>query len=604
MSGVLVESALRSLALGTAVGLGMSIFRARSPRLRMAAWTLVLLAALLMPFLMRVRTVEIAAPRRVVDTAPVVVVRAVHVYRSAVMQAPAFSWTSLALRLYLVITALLVLRLLIGLLLAIRLWHRAMPIREPWTRGLAVRESEFIDAPATFGSGIVLPADWPEWDELKRDAVIAHERAHVRWGDFYVQALSRLHVAIFWFSPLAWWLRNRLARLAEAASDDAALENLPDRASYAEILLHFARRPQRPIAAVAMARPRTVSARVDRILSGAALAAKAGWKSYALLAALTICSAALIGGFSVHAQATPPEPPAPPAAPAAPEPAPPQAPQPPAAPDAKHRSNWWWSSDSHDDSWAIVSGDSLSMSGSMDDAERARSYRSSVSGPYIWYLHDGRSYLITDPATVKRAQEFFRGQEELGRKQAELGQQQARLGEQQALLGQQQSGVRVRMPDLDREIAEARAQVQIVEKQLRDSQQLSLARNDEQLKALEEKLKAEKGKDVSQDEINALQERLSDVQSHLSDELSDRISEIQSRIGDLQSQFGELQSRAGEAQSKLGDAQSRLGDEQSKLGEQQSKLGDEQSRLAEEANRQLRKLFDESLHNGVAKPAQ
>ena len=577
MTGLLAGAALRSLALGVAVGLGLWICRARSPRLRMSAWALVLVLALLMPVLvgMRWRTVEVAAPRHMVTrvAAAPVVSDAVHVYQAA---RATFSWKALVANVYIAVAVLLLLRLAIGLALTLRLWRRAVPIREPWTSGTAVREIEAIDAPVTFGSGILVPVDWREWDDLKRDAVLAHERAHIRWGDFYVQLLAQLHAAIFWFSPLAWWLRSRLALLAEAASDDAALAAMPDHASYAEILLYFAGRGQRPISAVAMARPRTVSTRVDRILSGAAAVAKTGWRAYAVAATLSVCAAVVIGGLSVRAQEQK-------------EPA---------------ESHWRWSSDHRGDSWAIVDGDSLNMSGDMSDAERARSYRNRISGPYIWFTHNGNSYVISDPATVKRARDLFRPQEELGRTQGELGEQQGRLGEQQARLGEQQAGVKVRMPDLDRQVHDVREQIAILEKQMRDQQQSALADNDRKLEELEKEMQSQAGRELSQDQLSQMQERLSEVQSRMSDDLMNRMSEVQSRIGDLQSRLGELQSQAGEQQSKLGDAQSKLGEEQSKLGAKQSELGEEQSRLAEVASRQLEKLLQECLRNGIAKPAQ
>lgn len=585
ISNMLVESALRSLLLGALVGFGIWLGRVRAPRLRMTAWTLVLCASLLMPFLMRLRTLEIAAPQRVVATAPVVL-RVAHVYHAAITPASTrgFPWMAATVDLYLAVAVLLLVRLIAGLALTFRLWHRATPLREPWTSGLSVRESDSLAAPATVGSTVLLPADWREWDQTKRDAVIAHERSHVRWGDFYVKLLAQAHVVVFWFSPLSWWLRSQITRLAEAASDDAALANLDDRTSYAEVLLDFASRPQPRMVAVAMARPGTVHSRIDRILSGAALIAKAGWKAYALTACLTIGAAAFFSGFSVRAQE-------------------PSAPPEPAQPNAQH-SNWWWSSDRHGDAWAIVSGDSINMSGSMEDAERARSYRSSVPGAYIWFMHDGKTWLITDPATVRRAQELFRPQEDLGRRQAELGEQQARLGEKQASLGEQQSGVRVRMPALDDQVRAVREQVELLEKQIRDTQQASMAENDRRLQALEKELRDDAGKELTQDQLGALQASVSEVQSRISDQVSERISEIQSRIGDLQSRLGELQSQAGDQQSRFGDGQSKLGEEQSRLGEQQSRLGEEQSRLAEKADRELRRLFDECLGNGLAKPAQ
>ena len=59
--------------------------------------------------------------------------------------------------------------------------------------------------------------------DAKLDAVIAHEVSHVVRRDALTQRLSLLHRAIFWFSPLAWWLDRHLAELAEQASDEAAL---------------------------------------------------------------------------------------------------------------------------------------------------------------------------------------------------------------------------------------------------------------------------------------------------------------------------------------------------------------------------------------------
>ena len=88
-------------------------------------------------------------------------------------------------------------------------------------------------------STILLPTAWREWDDAKLDAVIAHEVSHVARRDALTQRLSLLHRAIFWFSPLSWWLDRHLADLAEQASDEAALSCGADRKHYARILLGF-----------------------------------------------------------------------------------------------------------------------------------------------------------------------------------------------------------------------------------------------------------------------------------------------------------------------------------------------------------------------------
>ena len=50
------------------------------------------------------------------------------------------------------------------------------------------------------------------------------KRSHVRQRDFYLQLLAGLYAALFWFSPLGWWLKRKLSDLGEAISDRAGLE--------------------------------------------------------------------------------------------------------------------------------------------------------------------------------------------------------------------------------------------------------------------------------------------------------------------------------------------------------------------------------------------
>src|SRR5579884_330054 len=572
IAAMLAEAALRSLALGGVVGLGLWISRARGVRLRMTAWTLALLAALLMPAMMQWRTLQITAPRQVVERAPAVLFQTLQ-RRGPALHVPAqpsrarLDWRAEATTAWSVVVTLLLLRLLIAFALALRVWRRAAPVRESWATGMSVRESPDIGAPATFGSGILLPLEWREWDGLRRRAVIAHERAHVRWGDFYVQLLGRLHLALFWFSPLAWWLQNRLTLLAEAAADDAALADVADRTGYAEILLDFARRPQRAFAAVAMARSATITRRVDRILTGAPLHATER-AAYLFVCAAVTCVAALIAGSSVHAQAP--------------------ASSPAKTDEAKGHCCYWRIGADHGDSYVIVSGDSIIMSGLASDVERARSYRSQTAGDYIWFTQNGKSYLVTDPATLRAIKEMFKPQEELQRKQDELERQQEPLERRQDELSKQQDGVKVLVPPMDQKLHELEREAEAVSKRLNDAHFEKLA-NDPNFKALVKSM--EGARELNQDQLNDLMDRLGEMQDRLGDDYWNRMSDMQSRIGELQSELGELQSRAGEEQSRIGEQQSKLGEEQSRLGDQQSKLGEEQSRLAEQADREIRKML-------------
>ncbi len=69
--------------------------------------------------------------------------------------------------------------------------------------------------------------------------MISHEISHVARRDAFIDRLSLLHRAVFWFSPLSWYLTRCIAELAEEASDEAALAAGADRTRYAETLLGF-----------------------------------------------------------------------------------------------------------------------------------------------------------------------------------------------------------------------------------------------------------------------------------------------------------------------------------------------------------------------------
>jgi bla regulator protein blaR1 len=265
--------------------------------------------------------------------------------------AHSFSWLALAIGAYLFVAACLLARFALGLVLARRLIRaseeisdsRALDRLERCSRvaGLEalprLAESEAVSVPVTLGvrePSILVPADWREWDDAKLVAVLAHELSHVARRDALTQRLSQIHRAIFWFSPLAWWLDRRLADLAEEASDEAALSGGVDRADYARTLLGFfealqATRGRVWWQGVAMAKAGQAERRVDRILAWKGAVSMSLRKSIVvLLAILAVPVLYLTAGLRPNLQAQDQQaqavtPPAQPAAPtAAPAPAP------------------------------------------------------------------------------------------------------------------------------------------------------------------------------------------------------------------------------------------------------------------------------------------
>ncbi|HLY43303.1 MAG TPA: M56 family metallopeptidase [Terracidiphilus sp.] len=734
MISTLVDAALRSLLLAAAVWAGLRVFRVRNVIAGKAAWALVLSAAILMPALVPIAArwhVLPAGAQVVLPASPMTLleeIRATLESRRAiarpaskivtpvpqpktaqtdetVTQAPAETDDAvapkpeetssyevspapyvappvaarsmlpsplvMAIGFYLAVALMLAGRLVYGLGVALLLWHRAKPAAIPGGTEVPVRTSPEISSPVTIGSGVVLPAEYTEWDQEKLRVVLAHERSHVNQRDFYLQLIAGLYAAAFWISPLGWWLKRKLSDLAEAISDCAALSEAASRPAYAQILLEFAAVPRPTLIGVAMARSSRISDRIERLLNESSFhQAFASTRRRAALAVLLVPIALFaVAGIRVEAAgqetqepspAVAPSPAAAPAPSAAPqvsvapqapdaEPAPamdddqegpvvaPAVPDVPPAPDVfvavppvpavpvapevegvtvippsavlalqapvapMPPTSWYWnpkplhlpgktmmfaggpdglkvlrlfpngqvvSADGrgyayvysrNGDSYALISGnarDHFQFSGDMhtEEIEKAKKL---AKGDFLWFRHDGKSYLIDDPVTISQIEAMYKPVEELGKQQEELGRQQEELGKQQEALGRKQEQVNVPTPDLSKEVA----------------------RMNEALAKLQQ---LKNGQSINRDDL----------------------ARLQGEIGELQSELGALQGQMGAQQGELGEEQGKLGAQQGRLGAEQGRLGAEQGRLSREIDLKVKGVIDESLKNGKAKPVE
>jgi beta-lactamase regulating signal transducer with metallopeptidase domain/DUF4097 and DUF4098 domain-containing protein YvlB len=319
----LPDAALRSLVLAIGVWVILRLFRVRNVLALKCAWTLVLAAAFLMPLLLPIasrlpratlvlpafmhrvapatpaplseqrvapqasqpiappapqHSAKFAAPARTRphhNASPAAVPADFSVppaEEAPATSVPAFQALTVleaAALLYLATSGLFLVRLAYGLVSAYLLWRSARPVSAELTaaHGLRLRASAAVSSPVTIGSSVILPADYRSWDSEKLRIVLAHERSHIRQGDFYLQTLAGLYAAIVWFSPLGWWLKRQLSDLAEAISDRSGLEQAASRASYAQILLEFAAAPRPTLIGVAMARSSNLSHRIERLFN-------------------------------------------------------------------------------------------------------------------------------------------------------------------------------------------------------------------------------------------------------------------------------------------------------------------------------------------------
>src|SRR5882672_9141754 len=197
MLAILAESALRSLILGSVVWIGLNLLRVRNPNLHMTCWAMVLAASLSMPLLMHWTTVTVTvdlpvpatehlwpAKNPLIDMSPEPLGAALPLEPGMPAaglgeNARAINWLALATAIYALGAGMLLLRLAVGIYLTWRLARAAKPMSEPWTTDWSVRVSNVIAGPVTFGSSILLPPQGFDWDLRKREAVLAHEGAHV-----------------------------------------------------------------------------------------------------------------------------------------------------------------------------------------------------------------------------------------------------------------------------------------------------------------------------------------------------------------------------------------------------------------------------------------
>jgi hypothetical protein len=526
---------------------------------------------------------------------------------------------------YCAVAAVLSLRLCAGVGFALRLRNQAERVVFPFDPELDVRTSSRITTPVTIGSSVLLPDGYVSWDEATLRIVLSHERAHVRQADFYVHALAGLHCALFWFNPFSWWLQRQLSELGEALSDCAAVEHAESRASYAETLLAFATRARWPLTGVAMASASNLTPRIERLLSD-----KGFERSFAVRQRLPYVAAgvvimALVASTSmtrVHASPT--------SGPlnavnvaintnlsdsiAA------QvsnsisanisnsvASKVSSAIAENMNADKSTNRDASASSKSSNTGSTGSTNSALDaraakkDAKKADADRSAEhgeagepfeegimaivtdhsrmmfdsgnmlphqSGDYIYFQHDGKPYLIQDPAIIAQAQallapmkELRQKQEELGRKQRELGGKQGLLGAQQRILVAQARAVKIDTPEFRRDMANLQNMV----------------------------------KQMHVEELTAQIDRnaLAEVQSHL--------GEIQATVGKLQAEMAMQQAEFGAHQGELGAQQGELGAQQGKLGEQQALLGEQQRKIVEDVRRQLKPIIEQAIREGKGK---
>ncbi len=161
---------------------------------------------------------------------------------------------------YLAGVALFALRLLASLIAVSRLRRRTHAVTDSdwlgqldtWRtrcglrKAVELRHGGNVTVPIVIGfrrPAIILPTDLIESaNRAKRDAILAHELAHIVRGDLGWQLLERVVGAVLWFHPLAWYAGRRIGLVRERICDGFAVYHLGRRNVYVATLLEMATR--------------------------------------------------------------------------------------------------------------------------------------------------------------------------------------------------------------------------------------------------------------------------------------------------------------------------------------------------------------------------
>ena len=154
---------------------------------------------------------------------------------------------------------------------------------------------------------VLLPDEAGEWEEERLRAVLAHELAHVRRGDWFVHVSAQIACAVYWFHPLFWTAERALGRESEHAADDEVLGIGLDGSVYAVYLLDIVRAartampPRRTV--MAMARTSHLERRVTALLDMTVNRGARSTRAVIVAAALAIVVTPTIAAMTIQPSA-------------------------------------------------------------------------------------------------------------------------------------------------------------------------------------------------------------------------------------------------------------------------------------------------------------
>ncbi len=182
----------------------------------------------------------------------------------------------------------------------------ALQSRLRLTRMIRYCQCTWLGAPAVIGwfrPIILLPVTaLTGLSEEQLQAVIAHELAHIKRLDAFVNAFQVAAEAILFYHPAVWWLNRRIRAEREHACDDVAIALCGNVVAYARALTLMEEWRSAPALAMAANRG-PLTARIARLLGLSHL--RSGVRGLGVTASLLCLTAALVAGIAMVGIAPP-----------------------------------------------------------------------------------------------------------------------------------------------------------------------------------------------------------------------------------------------------------------------------------------------------------
>lgn len=153
---------------------------------------------------------------------------------------------------------------------------------------VAVFQSSLVEVPCVIGAWkpvILLPAAvLTGLTTVQLEAVLAHELAHIRRHDFFINVIQTLVETLLFYHPGIWWLSNRIRQEREHCCDDQVIALLGDIAGYATMLLSVERLRGKILTATVAAGGGSLVERIRRLTKAPAVESRSPAMSLIVLA--------------------------------------------------------------------------------------------------------------------------------------------------------------------------------------------------------------------------------------------------------------------------------------------------------------------------------